>query len=66
MSKLTFANERVLPCKCYFETGHAVLGFITLFMQLTLVLWPVASSMAASYRESQHIKRLLEELSETH
>jgi len=48
-----------LPCSLFFAAGRTMLGITVLLMQLSVVLWPVASSWARQFvRETQMEKRL--------
>ena len=56
---------KIFPCAALVADGRPVAGIIALFLQATLVLWPVASRWAHVSRERDGIERLLNELSET-
>ncbi len=56
----------VLPCAAFFSQGLVLPGVVTLFMQLTLVLWPAASRWARANNAQTGMEKKLAELSETH
>jgi hypothetical protein len=56
---------KIFPCVAFFADGKPFAGVTALFMQCTLVLWPVAARWAFVSQERSGIERLLEELSET-
>jgi hypothetical protein len=59
-------SQRYLPCAVFFRAGRVLAGIGVLLMQLSLVLWPVASRMARGLNEQSGVERLLAELSERH
>jgi hypothetical protein len=60
----SFNLAKFLPCAVFFADGRTVSGTVALFMQATLVLWPVASRWAFQAEERKGIEALLDELSE--
>jgi hypothetical protein len=61
-----FKLSRILPCSTFFAEGRIYLGLTALFMQFTLVLWPVAARWAVRTNEHNGVERLLAEFSEAH
>lgn len=53
-----------LPCASFFASGRMVLGLLALVMQMSLVLWPLASKWARGTVDQSNIERMLAELSE--
>jgi hypothetical protein len=56
---------KIFPCVALFSDGRPVAGTLAVFMQATVVLWPVAARWAYVSHERTGIERLLGELSET-
>ncbi len=51
-----------LPCRLFFSAGRTKLGVITLLMQLSLVLWPLASDWARQFARDTDLEKRLDEL----
>lgn len=58
--------SRLLPCAAFFAEGRIYAGFVAFFMQLSVVLWPVAARWARAKGERAGVEKKLAELSETH
>ncbi len=63
-SALRLSN--VLPFAAFLAEGRVVPGIIALFMQVSLVLWPMAVRWARANDEQTGMEKKLAELSETH
>jgi len=66
MKTMDKKSNALLPCSAFFARGQVSMGIITLLMQLSIVLWPVASRWASKTTKSSGLERMLAELSETH
>jgi hypothetical protein len=51
-----------LPCRLFFAAGRPKLGVIALLMQLSLVLWPLASDWARQFARDSDLEKRLDEL----
>ncbi|MDE8347000.1 MAG: hypothetical protein POH28_12645 [Acidocella sp.] len=58
--------RHVFPCATFFASGQLLTAVVVLLMQLTVLLWPMASRMAKELDERHGVERLLAQLSETH
>ncbi len=56
----------IAPCMTFFLSGRLALGVLTLLMQVSLLLWPMAVRWAKEVKEQDNIQRLLQGLSETY
>jgi hypothetical protein len=61
-----FKMDKIFPCAKFFADGRTGAGVAALFMQLTIILWPVAARWAAESHERLRIERMLDELSDAH
>ncbi len=61
-----FRLSNVVPFAAFFAQGRVVPGIIALFMQVSLVFWPMAARWARANDEQTGMERKLAELSETH
>jgi hypothetical protein len=52
------------PCAVFFTSGRAGAGLLALTMQLSLLLWPVASRWARGSHEQRNIERMLVQLTQ--
>ena len=59
-------STALMPCTAFFAEGRVFAGITALFMQLTLILWPVAARWARATGEQTGMEKKLAELSETH
>jgi hypothetical protein len=55
-----------LPCTSFFAVGRIPSGFLALVMQISLILWPLATRWARGIGDQSNIERVLAELAETH
>ncbi len=62
MNSLNIA--KILPCVVLFSDGRPVSGVCALFLQATIIFWPLAVRWAHVSRERSGIEQLLNELSE--
>ena len=60
------SSAGIVPCMIFFLSGRPALGVLTLFMQVSLFLWPTATRWAREVQEQDSVKRMLQELSETY
>ncbi len=59
-------RRQVFPCAVFFAEGQPLKGLVALLMQISLILWPLASHWAGRTAEHSGVERLLAELSRTH
>jgi len=55
-----------LPCASFFAAGRLGPGIAAIFMQLSLVFWPLAIRWARGTVDQSNIERMLAELAERH
>ncbi len=59
-------SSDLLPCASFFAVGRIGRGIVTLFMQLSLIFWPIAASWARDLNSRKEVNRLLAQFAETH
>jgi hypothetical protein len=63
---MAIKSSALFPCGVFFARGQVGMGIVTLLMQITIVLWPVAASMAGKTSSAENVDSVLAQLSETH
>jgi len=61
---MAIKSSALFPCSVFFARGQVGMGIVTLLMQITIVLWPVAASMAGKTTGGTNVDSMLAELSE--